>query len=414
MTRRQTRRQFLGATASVGLVGAAGCAAPFKSRRRRDNGSGGGAGTPASATPDPTTEETTTERLAQVDAEPVDVRGALYVPARAWNTFQMWHDYDESVIERDLGYAQRVNINAIRTWISYEQWREDPEALERSVEHFLTAADDRGMEVLFGLFESVGKEPTEENLHATDPLTAPPVQSPSSEVIQNPDEWDRPREYVRWFMDRWKDDDRLLAIEAMNEPGWLPNMKRFAAGMFGTMAENRGSVPLTVGSTSLANNADYVDWGADVLQFHYNFPNNRDVYRDLLPNAVRLGEDLDMPVYLTEWQKVANFGWGETGVVDNWQPDYDSLAPVIHRHGVGNFFWSLMVKPAYVRYMRKRGIINGLFHEDGAVWHRSDARAIKAMSGETDVSELEQRREWPQWAMEIKRHAFGSSQETGE
>jgi hypothetical protein len=66
-----------------------------------------------------------------------------------------------------------------------------------------------------------------------------------------------------------------------------------------------------------------------------------------------------------------------------------------------------MVKPAYVRYMRKRGIINGIFHEDGAVWNLDDAKAIKAMSGETDV-DREQRREWPEWAEEVKREAHGS------
>ncbi|MFC7078982.1 hypothetical protein [Halorussus caseinilyticus] len=233
MNRRQTRRQFLGASVSAGLVGIAGCAAPTGDRRQR-SGSAEGNGNPASTTPD------TTERMAQANVEPVDVRGALYVPARAWNTFQMWHGYDEKVIERDLGYAEQININAIRTWVSYEQWLENPEKLERSIDHFLTAADDRGIEVLFGLFESVGKEPTEKNLHDTDPLTAPPVQSPSSPVIQNPDKWDEPREFVRWFMDRWKDDDRLLAIEAMNEPGWLPKIKQFSKGMFETLAENRG------------------------------------------------------------------------------------------------------------------------------------------------------------------------------
>jgi hypothetical protein len=404
MTRRYTRREFLGATTVAGVAGIGGCAAPTGSRRGdadTANSKGNGSG-PATVT------ETTPEEMAQANADPIDVRGALYVPARAWNTFQMWHNYDEKVIERDLGYAERVNINAIRTWVSFEQWHEDPEKLERSIDHFLNAADDRGIRVLFGLFESVGKEPSEKNLHDHDPLTAPPVQSPSSDVIVNEDKWDEPREFVRWFMKRWKDDDRLLGIEAMNEPGWLPNMKKFAGGMFETIAENRGSVPLTVGSTSLANNADYVDWGADILQFHYNFPSNKQVYHDLLPDAKQLGEDLDMPVYLTEWQRIANYGWGSTDTVDQWQPDYASIAPTIHQHGVGNFFWSLMVKPAYVRYMRKRGIINGLFHEDGTVWHKDDAEAIKAMSGESDVSDLQERQEWPEWAMKIKRHAHGS------
>jgi hypothetical protein len=407
MTHWYTRRGFLGATASAGF---AGCTAPSNPLQRGQADSK--TEEDVSATPSDetetaaeTTEETTEERAAKLD--PVDVRGALYVPARAWNTFQMWHDYDEAVVERDLGYAEQLNINAIRTWVSFEQWEKDPDALERAIDHFLRTADDKGMEVLFGLFESVGKEPTEENLHATDPLSAPPVQSPSSRIIQNDHLWDETREYVRWFMGRWRDDERLLAIESMNEPGWLPNTKAFARGMTETMADERGSVPLTVGSTSLSNNADYIDWGSDVLQFHYNFPNSTEQYRDLLPDANQLSRDLEMPVLLSEWQRVADFGWGSRSRVEEWEPDYASLAPVIHEHSMGNFFWSLMVKPAYVRYMRKRGIINGIFHEDGAVWNLDDAKAIKAMSGETEV-DLEQRREWPEWAEEIKRETHGS------
>ena len=393
---------------TAGLLGTAGCGAPADPRGGQSTGgTSGGSSEQTPKTPQnrPETPMTPEQQVEQLD--PLDVRGALYVPSRAWNTYQMWHEYDETVIERDLGYAEQVNINALRTWVSYEQWLEDSEKLENHLDHFLGAAEDRGIQVLLGLFESVGKEPTEKNLHNHDPLTAPPVQSPSSEVIQNRGEWDEPKRFVRWFMDRYGDDDRLLAIEAMNEPGWLPTMKRFAKGMFGEMAENRGSAPLTVGSTSLANNAEYVDWGADVLQMHYNFPNDRRVYHELLPDAKQLSKDLDKQVLLSEWQRVADFGWGGASTVDQWQPDYASLAPVIHQHGVGSFFWSLMVKPAYVRYMRKRGIINGLFHEDGAVWNLEDARAIKAMSGESAKVDAEQRRQWPEWAMKVKRHAFG-------
>jgi hypothetical protein len=405
MTRRYTRRGFLGATASAASAGVAGCSAPSDPLQRKRGDSGGTeAGSTTATDATETTAETTQERVERLD--PVDVRGALYVPARAWNTFQMWHEYDEAVVERDLGYAEQLNLTAIRTWVSFEEWERDAEALEDAIEHFLRTADEKGMEVLFGLFESVGKEPTEENLHDTDPLSAPPVQSPSSRVIQNEFLWDEPREYVRWFMNRWRSDDRLLAVESMNEPGWLPNTKAFARGMTETMAEMRGSVPLTVGSTSLSNNADYVDWGSDVLQFHYNFPNDRGKYHDLLPDANQLGRELEMPVLLSEWQRVADFGWGSRSIVDEWQPDYASLAPVIHEHDMGNFFWSLMVKPAYVRYMRKRGIINGIFHEDGAVWNLDGARAIKSLSGETGV-DLEQRREWPEWAEEIERQTHG-------
>lgn len=35
------------------------------------------------------------------DGPPVDIRGAIYIPTRAYNIYQMWHFYDPEVVERD-------------------------------------------------------------------------------------------------------------------------------------------------------------------------------------------------------------------------------------------------------------------------------------------------------------------------
>ena len=43
---------------------------------------------------------------------------------------------------------------------------------------------------------------------------------------------------------------------------------------------------------------------------------------------------------------------------------------------MGNFFWSLMVKPAYLKGQRLKGTVNGLFWPDGSVLSLRDARAI--------------------------------------
>lgn len=337
---------------------------------------------------------------------PVDVRGAVYLPARAFNFYQMWNSYDRATIERDLGYATRVNLNALRIWLNYEFWKEDPSGHEAALEHFLTSAASRGIRVMVGLFEAIGRQPTREHLTVDDPWDAVPVQSPAKDIITDSDRWDDPREYVQWFMKRYRDDDRVLAIEVMNEPGWFPWKRKFARSMFRTMVANRGSVPLTVGSTSLANNADYQTWGCEVFQFHYNYPNSRAIYRDFLQQGNRVEQKLDAPVWLTEWQQVASYDWDDPPISgDQWQPNYASLAPVIREAGLGNFFWSLMVKPAYKRNLRRLGRLNGLFHEDGAVWSLDDARAIKAMSGAPTYDGKERRR-WPEWAIEVKERAF--------
>ncbi|WP_198665715.1 glycoside hydrolase [Haloprofundus halophilus] len=367
MVRQQTRRQFLAAGATATTAAVAGCL------------------------------------VGSADAEgvfrpPVDLRGAIYLPARAYNTYQMWADYDEAVVERDLGYAASLNLNAVRTWVNYEFWMEDPEAHRRAIDHFLAAAAERDIGVLLGLFEGVGQQPTEANLEDTDPLTATAVQSPALWHLERRDRWENSRRFVRWFMARYRDDERLLAIEAMNEPGWASLKLRFAEAMFRTLTEERGSVPLTVGSTSLANNAQYLDWGADILQFHYNFANRPGTIENLLADANRLASRVDKPVWFSEWQRIRT-GVGFTGEVthDDWYPNYSSLAPVIRRAGVDNFFWSLMIKPAYVVVQRKNGVVNGVFHEDGAVWSLDDARALKAMSGD-DEFHAEERPEWPAWA----------------
>jgi hypothetical protein len=332
------------------------------------------------------------------DDPPVDVRGALYLPSRAYNTYQMWHGYDRSVIERDLEYATRLNLNAIRTWLSYEHWQESPEEHAAAVSHFLSAADQRGIEVLFGLFEGVGVDATPKRLANRDPRTARAIRSPSLTIARNPEQWDEPKGFVRWFMDRYRSDDRLLAIEVMNEPGWRPAQKAFARGMFEAMQREAGAIPLTVGSTSLANDADYADWGSQLHQFHYNFPNNAGIYRRLLDEAEDVSKTTGKPAWLTEWQRTRS-GSGFAAPISGaeWQPDYETLAPAIRKAGTGNFFWSLMVKPAYVLVQRRKGVLSGVFHEDGAVWDLGDARALKAMSGDRTF-EGRERKEWPEWA----------------
>ncbi|WP_228546087.1 glycoside hydrolase family 5 protein [Halegenticoccus tardaugens] len=396
---RYTRRQLLAGGAAVGVAGLSGCSAPVnpsgQQRTPTENETG--------SAPKETPESDDDVEIDQSELDPVDVRGAMYIPSRAYNTYQMWGDYDPDVIERDLGYASNLELNSLRTWLSFELWEEDEEDHEGALDHFLETADDYGIRPIIGLFEGVGRKPTRENLTDTDPRTATGVYSPGDEVLNNPSKWDGPRHFVKWFMDRYRDDDRMLAIEAMNEPGWWENKKRFTEAMFGVMGNHRGDVPLTVGSTSLANNVDYMDWGSDVVQFHYNFPSTHDQYRDLLGQAVSIERASSQPVYLTEWQRIRS-GRGFASAIegDEWQPNYSSVAPIVHQSGVGNYFWSLMVKPAYVPAQRKLGVISGVFHEDGSVWSLDDARSLKAMSGD-DSFDAEERREWPEFAEEAEK-----------
>lgn len=393
MTDPATRRQFIRAGVAAGAIGLAGC----KERKGggtqpADWGVGGQASRAAS---------TGGIQSAEQTGAPVDVRGAIYVPTRAYNVYQMWDGYDRTVVERDVGYASSLNLNALRVWLSYEYWSQNEQSkqsLGKMLEHFVSTAESEGIRPLVGLFDPVGNEANPQTLNDRDIDSAVAVGEPGSYIVGNSDHWSGVRRYVGWFMDQYADDDRLLGISVMNEPGWNEDETRFARAMTRDVLEQRGSVPITMGATSLINSAKFADWGVDVLQFHYNFPRSPGILENLCREANELSRALDMRVWLTEWQRVRTSGGGFAGEVegDEWAPKYRTVAPILRRAGMGNFFWSLMLKPAWTLRQRELGVINGLFHEDGAVWSRADATAIKAMSGD-DSFDGEERQQKPEW-----------------
>ena len=66
-----------------------------------------------------------------------DIRGAMYFPASAYNAFQTWNDYDHDIAARDMGYAQSLNLNAVRFFVSYEYWLKEPGKQEKRFDDFL-------------------------------------------------------------------------------------------------------------------------------------------------------------------------------------------------------------------------------------------------------------------------------------
>jgi hypothetical protein len=141
--------------------------------------------------------------------------------------------------------------------------------------------------------------------------------------------------------------------------------------------------------------------GLDVLESHENFPPSAEFVRNFIPNEiVNPTKVLKKPVWLTEWQRIrpSGTGWGNKPLQGKeWEPDYASLAPIVRSYAIGNFFWGLMLKPAWLLAQRKKGTLNGVFHEDGAVWSLADARAI---SGDSRF-EAAERKTWPEWAKSI-------------
>jgi hypothetical protein len=314
---------------------------------------------------------------------PASIRGAIYVPAEAYNAPQMWKNFSLAETRRDFGYAREVHLNALRIWASYEYWQMEPAKFQSEFDQLLGAAHDAGIRVLISLFENDGVPPTPDNMWTTDPQKAFAIQSPGRDIATaDPSHWEAPRGFVVWFMNRYRNDDRVLAVEVMNEPrvgkgvtGTVP----FAKSMFTTAKSLQGTVPLTLGSARIEEAEEFIPLGLDVIEFHDDFPPSIQAFEDSAKNAVALGQKASLPVWLTEWQRVRVSGSGFSGpkiAADERMTDYASMASTVHSFPMGSFFWSLMVKRAYLKGQRANGTVNGLFWPDGAVTSLKDAQAI--------------------------------------
>jgi hypothetical protein len=315
---------------------------------------------------------------------PDSIRGAVYVPANAYNAPQLWKNFSLAETRRDFGYARSLHINAFRVWASYEFWKQSPDKFQSEFDQMLGVANHDGIRILISLFENDGVPPTEENMWTTDPTKAFAIQSPGHDIATgDKSEWEAPRKFVEWFMKRYGSDDRVLAVEVMNEPNvgrnGQPGTVPFAQSMFTTAKSMEGTVPLTLGSARVEVAKLFVPLGLDIIQFHINFPRTTREIEDSIESALAYGMEKNLPVWVTEWQRIrtGDSGFGKEKIsMDERATDYASMAPTIQKYPVGSFFWCLMVKRAYLRGQRLNGTVNGLFWPDGSVSSLKDARAI--------------------------------------
>ena len=69
------------------------------------------------------------------------MRGANYVPSYARNDVQTWMDYDPAVIDRELGYAERLRLNTVRVFLQVAVYERDPKLFLARFEDFLALCE---------------------------------------------------------------------------------------------------------------------------------------------------------------------------------------------------------------------------------------------------------------------------------
>lgn len=258
---------------------------------------------------------------------------------------------DAEKTARELGYGRRVGLNAVRFWVSRDDFRKGPNAAAAKYRAFVRQARAQGYWSMPILFNGNGLD------HA----------------MLEDDRWHACVKYATAVVDALKDEPGLLMWDVMNEPtynGWIndaPDAEEKARRQEKTFEFIRRacalvkkldpSSPVTLGCTHFGEAKRTVDC-VDVLSFHDYSSTRAEVEKGyaLMDN---LGRRTGKPVIQSETGCTA---YGNS---------YEMAFEACERHKFGWFFFNLVIG-GYTE------TFHGVFYEDGTVRHPD---AIAAMMG---------------------------------
>ena len=265
--------------------------------------------------------------------------GFNYIPANAISTTEMWmpYSFDPELIDKELVLAEGVGFNCLRVMLPFVVWEHDPTAFKKRLNEFLSICDQRGIKVMFCLFDdcAFGNDPK-----LNDPWYGKQPEvlkgwyangwtpSPGHSMVRDPESWSRLEAYVTDVMGSFKDDPRVWVWDLYNEPtnGGLNEISLpLVRKVFEWGRAVAPSQPLTVAEWNPNKSLNrLVRENSDILTFHnYGAATG-------LGHQIKFLKKFGRPLLNTEW---LNRNIGSTV--------YTCL-PVFENENVGCMHWGLV------------------------------------------------------------------------
>jgi hypothetical protein len=307
------------------------------------------------------------------------VVGCNFLPSTAINQLEMWQSdtFDATTIDRELGYAQSIGMNAVRVYLHDIAYEQDPKGFKDRMSQFLSIAEKHKIRALFTIFDDcwnpdpkAGKQPEPKpGVH-----NSGWVRSPGDHQRNWPTDINRLEVYVKDVLTTFKDDARIYAWDLYNEPGnsgynqkSMPLLKI----VFEWGWSVRPSQPMTVGvwyDNKELN--DFQTANSDVISFHnYNDAANLKAQIDDLRKYGR-------PIINTEWMARSNNSLVLTNL------------PVFHQEKVACINWGLVTGKSNTIFPwgSKEGSpepspwFHDLFRKDGTPYDSAETELFKKLT----------------------------------
>lgn len=323
--------------------------------------------------------------------------GANYIPANAVNQLEMWQadTFDPATIDKELGWAQGIGMNAMRVYLHNLPWEQDSTGFLKRIDQFLGIADRHGIKVMLVLFDS-----------CWDAFPKPGPQAPPIPGIHNPgwvqapgraylaDPSKRPvlEAYVKGVVGAFAKDKRVIVWDVWNEPDFprkpfqeRNNLDHIAALLplaFEWARAANPAQPLTSGLHEPDNDWVMSELNAiertqvgqsDINSFHnYQWPEDFEVRAKQMLAFGR-------PVLVTEYMAR---GAGST---------FDGSLPIGKRMDIGMFNWGLVDGKTQTRlpwdswdgpYLKDEPVVwhHDVLHADGTPYRAAEVELIRKLS----------------------------------
>ena len=267
------------------------------------------------------------------------IRGANYCYAEYGGHPGMWNHYSPAITERDLTYAQRLGINQIRCFITYQAYQTNREQFQRNLLHLVRAADERGIGVM-------------------------PVVAYSREMQGQG--YPGAEEWAKFLVDTLGKEPGLAFWDVYNEPDYPPSQPErsaprvaFAKYMAGVFRRLDGRTPVTIGC-AYEYTMEQCAGDVDVMVFH-GYQQTRE--------AVRLDIEKARLAGAAAHKQVMD---DEMGCVARANP-YDMTIQEHINAQVGFYLWELMIVWDGTRGW---GNVHGIFYPDGTIRDPSIPMAV--------------------------------------
>jgi len=274
-----------------------------------------------------------------------NVRGFNYTPSGARGYAAEWQQYNHDEVDREMGYAEKLDLNTARVFLSYTAWVADRAGFAAHIKDFVRTANAHGIGTMFIFIDLPGG-------------MMPDLFEESAKP--------KLREWAADVVAAVRDEPGLAFWDAANEPDLvrLPSVppdtnqaQRTAVARFmaATLNALDSRTPVTIGClylTCTAATADVVD----VLSYHDYSQTRAQIAADIA-RAKQLSSSERKPILTTEM--------GCTGRANPYDIEIEEHA----RARMGWIIWELMIAHNW-------GPIHGVFYPDGTVRDPSIAAAV--------------------------------------